>query len=371
MIKRVLIIGGYGNFGKYISSVLAKDSSIQLIIAGRNPEKGECLIRTMAYSNKPEIVFLDINELRVTGFKDIGPDIVIHTSGPYQSQGYEVAEVCIEYGCHYIDLADAREFVSNISLLDAHATQAGVHIISGASSVPTLTSAIIDEYISEFEVLREVDYAISSAQLTNQGLATTQAILSYVGKEFLSLVSGKDSIIHGWQGLRFRRFWGLNLRALGNCNVPDLSLFPERYPSLETIKFQAGIESKIQHVGLFGLSWFVRIGLVNSLYPLAQLLLKISRWFDVIGTNNSGFYMKLIGMGSDRKHKEVLFEILAQEGDGLFIPCIPSILLTKKLVRSELSGAGASPCVGFLSLQEYLCAFKDLNISWRVNVPNS
>ena len=39
MIKRVLIIGGYGNFGSFITESLAKEANIQVIIAGRSLQK--------------------------------------------------------------------------------------------------------------------------------------------------------------------------------------------------------------------------------------------------------------------------------------------------------------------------------------------
>jgi len=35
MVARVLIIGGYGNFGSYIAHSLKGDTDIQLLIAGR------------------------------------------------------------------------------------------------------------------------------------------------------------------------------------------------------------------------------------------------------------------------------------------------------------------------------------------------
>ena len=39
MPKRVLIIGGYGNFGGTIARALARESDIQLLIGGRSRAK--------------------------------------------------------------------------------------------------------------------------------------------------------------------------------------------------------------------------------------------------------------------------------------------------------------------------------------------
>ena len=40
-MQRVLIIGGYGNFGRFISSMLAREADIQVIIAGRSKSRAE------------------------------------------------------------------------------------------------------------------------------------------------------------------------------------------------------------------------------------------------------------------------------------------------------------------------------------------
>src|SRR3546814_2872492 len=65
-----------------------------------------------------------------------------------------------------------------------------VLVVSGASSVPCLTAAVIDAYLPAFARLDAVDYGISAAQHTNRGLATTSAVLSYVGKSMTMLRDG-------------------------------------------------------------------------------------------------------------------------------------------------------------------------------------
>jgi len=62
MIKRVLIIGGYGNFGSFITKKLAQDSNIQVIITGRSEDKAKKLASELDAINKPETYTLDIND---------------------------------------------------------------------------------------------------------------------------------------------------------------------------------------------------------------------------------------------------------------------------------------------------------------------
>jgi hypothetical protein len=46
--------------------------------------------------------------------KKLKPNILVHASGLFQNQGYEVAAACIHNGVHYLDLADRRDFVANM-----------------------------------------------------------------------------------------------------------------------------------------------------------------------------------------------------------------------------------------------------------------
>jgi short subunit dehydrogenase-like uncharacterized protein len=146
VVKRVLIIGGYGNFGSYIARSLAAEAGIQLLIAGRSLDKASRFVSQLRAAAEPEPVALDISADISATLAATRPDILIHTTGPFQTQAYVVAEACLRHGCHYIDLADARGFVAGIERFDQEARQKGLLIVSGASSVPCLTAALIDDY---------------------------------------------------------------------------------------------------------------------------------------------------------------------------------------------------------------------------------
>src|SRR5690606_40519463 len=52
-----------------------------------------------------------------------GAKLVIHAAGPFQAQSYAVPRACIAARAHYVDLADARAFVSGIGVLDRKSTR--------------------------------------------------------------------------------------------------------------------------------------------------------------------------------------------------------------------------------------------------------
>ena len=74
--------------------------------------------------------------------------------------------------------------------------------------------------------------------------------------------------------------------------------------------------------------------------------------------------MELSGKDKHGADKTITFELTAGSGDGPYIPCMPAILVTKKLASGEIKNAGASACIGIISKQEYLQALESLDISW-------
>ena len=359
MKTRVLILGGYGNFGGRIAELLLRSSGIQIIIAGRSAQKCTDFVKAHAIAaSPPEMVTMDIATDLTRVLKEISPHIVIHTSGPFQMQGYGVAQACIAAGVHYIDLADGREFVAGIQSLDAQAKAAGVCVISGASSVPCLTAAVIDDCKGRISEIHSLDYGITTAHKTPPGTATTAAILGYLGKPFQTILNGQPTTIYGWQGLTSRVYPELGRRLLGYCDVPDLELFPQRYPTLKNIRFRAGVNVPFLHLTLWALSWLSRGGLVKTFAPLAALMNKASGLFNIFGTNRSGFHMEIQGVGVDGAPKTETFYLLTDQGHGPYIPCIPSVLCAQMIADGRHTRAGAYPCLDIITLPSYLDALK-------------
>jgi hypothetical protein len=366
LVSRVLVIGGYGNFGSYIARALATDSNIKLLIGGRSQAKADAFAASLDASNPASGCRININRDVESQLREIGPDIVIHTTGPFQGQDHRVARAAIAAGAHYLDLADARRFVATIGELDGAAKQAGVTVIAGASSVPCLTAAFIDRYRPHFAKLMSATYGIAAAQATNRGLGTAAAILSYVGKPFTVLASGKRKRVFGWQGTRAVRYPELGLRLFGYCDIPDLELFPERYPELRDLEFVAGHEVKLLHIGTWLLSWMVRLRLTKSLSAHANTLLRLSFLFDPLGSDKSGFHMFLRGTDHCGQPTEIRVFMVARQVHGPNIPCFPAIILARRIAAGKRLEPGAKPCLGLIELDELLNSVSHLDITTSV-----
>ena len=110
---RIVVLGGYGNFGARICRTLAARGDFEVIAAGREPVSNQ---RAAHRDERIGRARIDLAAHNFAGsLHDLAPAIVVHCAGPYQSQGYHVAQAAIAAGAHYIDLADGRDFVANFA----------------------------------------------------------------------------------------------------------------------------------------------------------------------------------------------------------------------------------------------------------------
>src|SRR6516225_9740067 len=122
------------------------------------------------------------------------------------------------------------------------------------------------------------------------------------------------------------------------------------------MRFAAGHQFKPLHVGTRMLGTLVRLGLIRSLAHHAEALLRLAFLFDRFGSGQSGFHMILSGVGRDGSPLERRFVIVARSGHGPYIPCMPAILLARRLAKRDLLQRGAMPCVDIIDLETYLAA---------------
>jgi len=361
-IHNILVIGGYGNFGQLICKALAQDANIRLLVGGRDGARATAFAASLGSAQACGISIDAQAPDLAEQLQALHVDTLIQTAGPFQGQNYAVAEACITARCNYIDLADARSFVAGIAALDARARAAGVLVTSGASSVPALTSAIVDHLLPEFSELFEIRHGISAGGHT-PGLATMSGVLGYCGKPIQRLENGRWVISYGWQDLhRYPYAAPVGGRWLGSCDVPDLEIFPQRYAGVQSVVFHAGVGNPVSHLATWVLAGVVRMGLLNSLAPLAPIFMSVNRWLEPLSPVVSAVHAELRGLNHDGKPHCKIWQLITFDNHGPHIPCGAAIALARKFADGNMPVKGATPCVGLLTLEEYLGALAHLNL---------
>jgi len=358
----ILVLGGYGFFGTRICQALAGNRAIRLLIGGRDVRQAGQLAAQLALARE-QAVAIDASAPGLSSrLEQLGVATVIHTAGPYQGQDYHVARAAIDAGANYLDLADGRAFVAGISSLDVLARERGVFVTSGASSLPALSSAVVDRYAPRFRAITSIRHGIASGARA-PGFATMRGVFSYCGKPFERLVDGRIGTVHGWLDLQRHHFPApVGARLLGSCDVPDLVLFPQRYPDVRTVTFHAGFASAPGHLFVWAGAQLVRLGVVRSMVPLVKPLHAISQWMERFVSDKGAMFLTLSGTGLDGKPLALTWQLIAAQNHGPHIPCGAAIALANKLAAGDPLPRGAMPCMGLLTVEEYLAALQGWNV---------
>ncbi len=367
-MTRILVVGGAGAFGERITQRLAPTPNVELVIAGRSAEHTRDAAKHLEAATNVKIQTAVIDTCTVTSdlLADIGADIVINASGPFQDHDYTLAEAAITNHSHYIDIADARDYVVGIDLLDQKARDAGVVVISGASSVPGISSTVLCHLSQNLTMIDSVAIGISPGNHFDPGAATTRSVLKGLGQPITTQRDRKPATCYGWQSLKRGRFGELGKRWLSNVDVPDLDLIPQYYPDIKTVTFQAGIELSIQHLGLWGLSWCVRSGILKHPERLAVPLLKLKRLTKSFGSNRGGMFVVVSGCDGTGTQMEKRWTLVARDGHGPFIPALASVILARNLANGKITYTGAQPCFDLVSYQALLDEIADLSITCTI-----
>jgi NAD(P)-dependent dehydrogenase (short-subunit alcohol dehydrogenase family) len=352
---QVLVLGGYGNFGARICRALAR-RNIEVIAVGRDPDRGH---RVAGFDARVGKARIDVSDSDLTkALRDLSPHTVIHCVGPFQGQDYRVAAASLAAGAHYIDLADGRSFVANFAReIGPLAHSAGRLAVSGASTLPALSSAVVDALKDRFSSLDEIQVCIAPAQRAPRGAATLKAVFSYLGKPFNWWTDGSWRPAYGWQELRRMQLGELGTRWAAACDVPDLELFPARYPDVKTVQFRAALELGAQHFLLAAAAQMKRWRLPIPLERWAAPLDRVACWLDGFGSERGGMRVSVSGTRKNGGKARIDWHLIADNNHGPEIPCMAAILLAQKLLREETALRGAMPCMGLLTLDEFAPEF--------------
>jgi hypothetical protein len=341
---KVLILGGYGTFGRLISERLAQVPSARVVVAGRHADNGSALAESLGV----ELRRCDVKDPVSLKETIDGAFLVLNASGPFKANDYSIPLACIDAGCHYIDIADGRNYVSDIVQLNEKAIARNVFVCAGASTTPAITSALVEELRPRLSRIRTIQVALNAGNKNSAGVSTIATIMSYVGGPVQVWQGGEWRTMRGWSAGEFATFPApVGRRRVQLCDVPDLALFPKHFQA-ESVIFKAGVELTILNyaIGTFGIVRRVVPSL--NLAKLARPLVIFSKMFKPLGTLHGGCAVWVTDIDG---HQESL-AVVAHE-NGPRIPGSPAVLLAQKLLTGQTKSVGAFPCMGFLNLAEF------------------
>ena len=347
MKRKIVVVGGYGVLGRQICSMLVKDPAIDCVVAGRDARRGQDFASAIGAGFQP----LDSQQSLALPMALQGAYAVVDASGPFQGRSYAVPEACIALGVHYVDVADGREYVAGLSLLDAAARAQGSLLVTGAGAIPAAAGALIDSLKDRFDRIDEIHTAVSIGNRDVRGPASLRALLSYAGRPLSILERGGWRDVYGWSRPQTVRFPApIGKRRVYLADGPDLDIFPKRYGA-HTVTQRVGMQLRLFNHGLYVLARLKRHNRIADLSRHTRSLMQASKMFKAQGDASGGLRVAVRGEyhGQGVEHHAFL---VVRGAHGLAIPASPVVALIRKWVSQGVTAKGVVPCVGLVTLDE-------------------
>lgn len=352
---KIVIVGGYGVFGSRLAKLLVRDGH-DVVVAGRNLSKAQAL------SNRLGCTALAVNARREPdALFTASPDVVIDAAGPFQTYGhdpYVIPRLCIEHRADYLDLSDDAAFTSGVEMLDDLARRAGRRLLSGASSVPGLSSSIAADLCMGLDEILLIDTAILPGNRAPRGASVISSIVGQLGTRARVWRGGTWRNQQCWSDAHRIRLSANLERSAFFIQVPDILLFPKFFRA-RSVMFRAGMELGIMNVAIRGLGWLRQRWKFDVTSRRAELFKRMANLLLPFGTNRGGMRVAVVGR-RDTALVRREWRLIAEAGDGPYIPAVTARALIRRLDQIT---PGARACLAEATRTEMEQAMADLAVS--------
>lgn len=361
---KVVILGGYGTFGRRLVELLADEPRLTIVIAGRSRVKAEALKAELLATARVEVAELDRYEDMDAALAALRPDIFVDATGPFQVYGaepYRIVEACIRHGVNYLDFSDASTFTAGIVGFDAAARARGIFVLSAASSAPALSGAAARHLAEGLAVVDSVESGIAPSPFAGIGRNVIAAITSYAGEPLDLRRDGTPTTAHGLTETRRMTICPpgslpLEPRIFALVDVPDLTIMPEILPGLRSTWFGAGTAPVIYLRLLVLLARLRRFRIMPKIGNLAGLFHRVANrlaW----GERRGGMFVKVTGSYGDGRTVSKSWHLLAEGDTGPSVPAMAVDAIVRRCLDGRPPAVGARHAAGELALDDFARGF--------------
>jgi len=320
---RIFILGGYGTFGTRLVRLLSGEKDLTIICAGRSIDK---------YGDRP----------------------------------YRVVEAAIAAGIDYVDLADGADFVAGILAYDDPAKASGVSVISGASTFPALSSAVVQELSKDWQNVEHIESGLAPSPRAGLGRNVVAAIMSYAGKPVPVIIDRRSQTAPAL--INSRRFViappgiePLPHMKFSLVALPDQAIFPAQWPQLRELWPGVGTRPQFMLRFLNLCSRAVQYRLLSSLSPLSGIAFRAVQMLPW-GAHRGGLIVRVGGTDATGAQAIREWHMIAEGDHGPFIPSMAVAALVKNIGNGNNPSPGARTALGVFSLAHFEAQFSDKQI---------
>jgi len=366
---RVLIIGGYGTFGGRIARLLAGESKLTLLIAGRSMSKARVFIAEFSQQADMIPVTFDRDANIEQQLRSLEPDFVVDASGPFNAYGaepYRVVKAAIACRIHYLDIADTSDFVCGIKESNASAIESDVFALTGASTCVALSSAVYRQLARDIFKVKMISGGIAPSPHAGVGLSVIRSVAQSAGKPVKSIRNDEFEDVFPFTDSKPFTIAPpghvpLTRRTFSLADVPDLVLAKTVEPNVENVWFSAAPEPAIYHALLRVLARIVKRGWLRSVDPLSPLMFKAMHDWSW-GEHRGGMFIELRGETNTGESITRSWHLVAEGNDGPMVPSMAAAAIIRKCRAGHWPAPGARPALSELELDDFAYYFRQMDI---------
>lgn len=368
-VLKVLVLGGYGTFGRRLVQLLADEPRLEILVAGRSRAKAESFKATLNAKARVAAVELDRRGDLDTAISTLRPEIVVDVSGPFQAYGtdrYRLVEACLRQGVNYLDFSDGSDFAAGIAAFDADARASGLFMLSAVSSAPALSGAVARHLAAGMESIECMEGGIAPSPFAGIGRNVIEAITSYAGRPIRLMRDGNSITAHGLAETRLMTIappgvLPLRARRFALVDVPDLALMPEAVPGLRSTWFGAGTAPQIYLLLLVWLARLARLRLFPPIHWFAGFFHAVANHL-TWGERRGGMYVRVIGRDGQGQKIARSWHLIAEGDTGPSVPAMAADAVIRKCLAGHPAKPGARHAAGELCLADFDRGFAVMNI---------
>jgi hypothetical protein len=363
-LLKVVVLGGYGTFGRRLVELLSDEPDLTILIAGRSLTKADALRAQLSPRAIVEAIELDRNGDIDVALAALRPNIFVDATGPFQVYGaepYRIVEACLRHGVNYLDFSDASAFTTGIARFDAAARARGIFVLSAVSSAPALSAAAARRLGEGMTSVETVESGIAPSPFAGIGRNVIEAITSYAGEPLRLLRNGQLSTATGL--IETRRMTicppgslPLKPRSFALVDVPDLTVMQEVLPGLRSTWFGAGTAPVIYLRLLVLLACLRRFRLTPPIGRFAGLFHRVANHL-TWGERRGGMFVRVTGRDEGGRAVSKSWHLLAEGDTGPSVPAMPIDAIIRRCLVGQPPAPGARHAAGELTLDDFARGF--------------
>lgn len=348
--SQVLVVGGAGYFGRLLVQELLAGTDCVIRLGGRSRER---LAKPCAAGPPGRLApaVVDLHDRTSVQAALEGVRLAICAAGPFQNLPVSLAELCLECGIHYVDLADARGYVTEVVRLAARRGEGPLPTVcTGWSAAPALSGLLARLAADEMEQVESIQAQIAPGNRNPRAPGTVASLLYSAGQPMTIWREGRRQTITGWSAPdRFHFPPPIGPRTGYLVDVPDYEVLPPLFGA-RRVEFRAGSELAFQNWLLSGLVWLTGRGMVRSWVGWTPVLRAGMALFGWLGHDWGAIGVRVTGRRGGKSVAVTASIVADRQGERIAI--LPAAVMAQRLLSGALAPGGLVPWDGWLTRAE-------------------